>query len=194
MTDRPIIFSGAMVRALLRECQAPGTGKTMTRRLIRMPEGQLPDLSAICRRYMAGDRLWVRESFSEHINDGGCWYWADGNIADQDSERPRPSIHMPRIHSRITLLVTEVKVERLQDISEADAIAEGAPLYVCGHGEITEDELRADPGYANFVNRRMGFAVLWDSLHGAGAWVANPWVVVIRFKPVLRNIDQLEAA
>lgn len=104
------------------------------------------------------------------------------------------SRYMPRWASRLTLLVTAVKVERLQDISEEDAKAEGAGLYVPGHGFITQDELRGDPGYSNFLAPRLGFEVIWTEINGPGAWQANPWVAVITFETHRCNIDKLETA
>lgn len=103
----------------------------------------------------------------------------------------RPSIHMPRWASRLTLDVADVRVQRLQQITEADARAEGAPLYVPGHGRITEAELAADPGYSNYLCYRLGFEDLWNELHGPGSWQANPWVVAVSFSVHQINVDQL---
>ena len=85
----------------------------------------------------------------------------------------RPSIHMPRWASRITLEVTDVKVERLQDISEADAIAEGTPG---GHGAI--------PGYTYNATPTEHYKLLWESINGPGSWEANPWVWCVSFRRV----------
>ncbi len=94
----------------------------------------------------------------------------------------RPSIYMPRKASRITLEVTAVRVERLQDISEADAKAEGADPFVDGHGTLSRAEIDADPGFANFANYRDGYRILWDSIHGDASWPANPFVWVFTFR------------
>jgi hypothetical protein len=117
--------------------------------------------------YSIGDRLWVREAFSyrEAIYSSRdllpCgsprpWYWADGNVADGDCSRPKPSIHMPRWASRLTLTVTDVRVQRLQEISEADAIAEG----VVNDGSIFEIpgcyHFGPDPVTAQHDQRREG--------------------------------------
>jgi hypothetical protein len=108
--------------------------------------------------------------------------------------KARPSIHMPRWASRLTLKVTGVKIERLQEISEADARVEGI-LWVPGHGEITPSELRGDPGYSNFLNCREGFSVLWDTINGRRAsWSSNPWVVAITFEVIKENIDAMDRA
>lgn len=133
-----------------------------------------------------GDRLWVREAFSgPHCMDATdecvavrpskwgegsrIWYWADGNPTHGDWTRPRPSIHMPRWASRILLEVTAVRVERLQDISEADAMAEGV-------GALPIETRHATP--------KADFQFLWESINGAGSWNANPFVWVVEFKRV----------
>lgn len=103
----------------------------------------------------------------------------------------RPPMFMPRWASRITLTVTDVRVERIQDISEADARAEGV-LWVPGHGEISRADLAE--GYTNYLNCRERFHVLWDSLNekrGFG-WASNPWVAVYEFRAANKNIDALE--
>ena len=142
MKERPILFSGAMIRAIL------AGQKTQTRRAAKPVKH--PDLGHICTPGalvlerepqhvidracpygQPGDRLWVREThslleFSISGRAAPVWYWADGNkIPEGDYTRPRPSIHMPRWASRILLEIVSVRVERLQSISEADAEAEG---------------------------------------------------------------------
>src|SRR5580692_1161056 len=116
MTDRPIIFSSAMVRALL------DGRKTMTRRLATSP----------LRKTGMGDRLWVRESVWLNQGDVGA-----GRVRYRATEPDfkgywTPSIHMPRWASRITLEVTGSRIERLQAITERDAQAEGAELAIAG--------------------------------------------------------------
>jgi hypothetical protein len=164
-----MIFSAAMVRALLA-----GT-KTMTRR--RRP----------AVRYKAGDLLWVREALY-CPSGGGWWYRADdapvalvATLPEvpamlawvQRDARSCSPIHMPRWASRLTLLVTGVKLEWLHEISEEDAAAEGMPAPYLGDG---------DPPFQRVtVTRRMQFRNLWDVLHGPGAWDANPWVAAISF-------------
>jgi hypothetical protein len=167
-----------MVRALL-----DGT-KTQTRRVVKpTPEwtGQSGVLSyrgrvglphALCPYGQPGDRLWVRESFSPYEHREGCWYWADGNIAAHDCTKPKPSIHMHRFFSRITLEITEVRVERLRDISPEDCWAEGI------------QEMR-DAGDENGELRgsvKQDYQALWESINGPGSWAANPWVWVVEFK------------
>jgi len=140
-----------------------------------------------------GDRLWVRESFSGpycmEAQDGMAaaapskwahksriWYWADGQPTHGDWTRPRPSIHMPRWASRITLEVTDVKVERLQDISEADAMAEG----IVNAGDDNGYQLADTSHYAGTASE--SYASLWESINGPGSWGANPWVWCVSFK------------
>lgn len=85
----------------------------------------------------------------------------------------RPSIHMPRWASRILLEITGVRVERLQDISEADADSEGVSVV---YGEPFDQ--------ANTITDRRRFELLWESINGPGSWDANPWVWVIEFKRI----------
>ena len=120
-----------------------------------------------------GDRLWVKEThgFVTSDRDGpvhdSLVFRADGN--EGWSGKWRPSIHMPRWASRITLEITGVRVERLQDISEDDAKAEGAPSSIHLPG-------------GRFANEN--FAHLWWSINGDGSWDANPWVWVVEFKRI----------
>lgn len=118
-----------------------------------------------------GDRLWVRETF--HTVDGErAFYRADYNHNPKgDKEHGivwTPSIHMPRWASRITLKVTDVRVERLQDISEKDAWAEGCEGF-------DDDVSGGKSGYCEY-------AELWESINGKGSWEANPWVWVVEFR------------
>lgn len=109
-------------------------------------------------------------------------YKIDGAARDRDW---RPSSHLPRWASRLTLIVTDVRVQRLQDISEEDAIAEGAPKLAVN---INDDLIEHDKGQA-----RVGFIGIWRMLHGADAWAANPWVVAVTFKTIRANVDSAEA-
>ena len=94
---------------------------------------------------------------------------------------------MPRWASRLTLTVTDVRVERLQDISEADAIAEGcAPLsHPMGRADLLWHEIGPDQWQAP----SRWYRTLWDSINGAGAWADNPWVVAVSFDVREGNID-----
>jgi len=148
-----------------------------------------------------GYRLWVREAWRtesrfNHLpprdipRDAKIEYLADGK--DVLDGKYRHGRFMCRWMSRITLTVTEVRVQRLQDISEADAIAEGAGLYVPGHGFITTDNLRDDPGYSNYLSPIMGVQCIWTGINGPGSWEANPWVAAYSFDVHPANIDSME--
>jgi hypothetical protein len=213
MKERPILFSGPMVRALL------DGSKTQTRRIAKPqpPMGtrdvftfhhpsprthywafdgdSLLDWAYPCPQGDLGDRLYVREAW-QHSNhplgpyepDCDVFYRADylddplgadlERSADGIRRQWRPSIHMPRAASRITLEVTGVRVERLQDITESDARSEGAihgPLLPMGWSKV---ECVGDD-----AAMRSRFAVLWDNLAVPGSdWDANPWVWVVEFK------------
>ena len=192
--ERPILFSAPMVRALLA-----GT-KTQTRRKYkpRMPapyevvdEGpdgkpwpfyEHPETMTNyepvpCPYGVPGDRLWVRETFFE-IPDG-VFYRATDPTWDEERENTRvkwkPSIFMRRRQSRLTLEVTDVRVERVQDISAADAVAEGV---LHGFGE----------GVAANVPRAL-YRELWGEINGADSWAANPWVWVVSFRRAATPTD-----
>lgn len=104
--------------------------------------------------------------------DGDGWGWEHG----KSPCRWRPSIHMPRWASRITLEITGVRVERLRDISEADAIAEGIERK-----DSVWKDYRTDGGWSCPIN---SYWSLWDSINGPGSWDANPWVWVVEFKRI----------
>lgn len=203
MTDRPIIFSGPMVQALL------AGRKSQTRRVLKpQPTGPVVYhqtlTSGMCvglerePPYAPGDRLYVREAFSyESLDvdrDGFMppWYWADGNPSSGDFTRPKPSIHMPRWASRITLTVAEVRVQRLQEISEADAVAEGIEQARSGRFyDPTVSRGTAAHLGGMFYGPKPAYEVLWNSLHGPDAWDANPWICAISFTVQKGNIDGL---
>jgi hypothetical protein len=137
-----------------------------------------------CRYGQPGDRLWVREAWRPvhgGYPDQGARYRAD---FDRDQTVWRPSIHMPRWASRITLEVTRVRVERLQDISEADAVAEGVrPDRRC----LPDDDAAAFSRIGKVRGNSFPiarYAALWESINGPGSWDANPWVWVVEFKRV----------
>lgn len=146
MPDMPILFSDAMIRALLEG------RKTQTRRLTSSP----------LAKAQPGDRLWVREAWQRHGSH--VLYRAD-DAAGHITSPWRPSIHMPRSASRLTLLVTSVRRQRLHDITEEDALAEGVTA-------VTEDTVSAF-GIKAKVDRQAThiarFACLWDALNGKGA-------------------------
>ena len=144
--------------------------------------------------YAVGDRLWVRETWAQNANqlsdehmDTSYVYRADGEERALDNGGEKhwtPSIHMPRRASRITLEVTAVRAQRLQDISEQDAAAEGIVTIrrsVMKHGLMDGYGLEGtDPGETQ-TTRRYGFAALWESINGRGSWAANPYVWAYTF-------------
>jgi hypothetical protein len=212
MKERPIIFSAPMVRAIM------SGAKTQTRRAVKVrchsicenDDGKLwpwsedaelaEDFWHQCPFGEPGDRLWVRETWGAlpHMLGGfqreSLRYRADGEYQNErDTWRWRPSIHMPRWASRITLEITDVRVERLQDISEADAIAEGIDgAFVEGgrywrNYSLSDAEAMCAP-MLNFPTE--SYRTLWESINGPGSWDANPWVWVIEFK----KLEQQEQA
>ena len=185
---KPIIFSTEMVRAIL------DGRKTQTRRVIKpqpesMKDGKLPKCP-----YQPGDILWVRETwyYEEHMHEltAGDPDLPSGRYKHRyickasDPDYPvgnkgwRPSIHMPREAARLFLLVKAVRVERLQEITEEDVLAEG-----CGLASWTQDDWP----------KTAGFAQLWDSLNakrGYG-WKNNDWVWVIEFERTEATTDEI---
>jgi hypothetical protein len=142
------------------------------------PPGKEPGI--LCPYGQPGDRLWVRETL-DHDAGRGHFYKATGMyvgpLVDYEKEPPPSiglpcraisSIHMPRWASRITLEITGVRVERLQEISRGDATAEGCPF----------------PNMAKGDDPRQWYTALWGQINGEGSWEANPWVWVVEFKKV----------
>jgi hypothetical protein len=196
MKCRPILFSAPMVRAIL------DGSKTQTRRVVKtrvenasrvgkrgaQAHIESPEALNHCPYGQPGDRLWVRETFGQVGENGRYVYcanpaddyqWGAGKPS-QGGFRWRPSIHMPRVASRITLEITDVRVERLQDISEEDARAEGIT-----DGGCTECGEHEPCGCANpSPDARDAFCWLWQSINGADSWSENPWVWVISFRRV----------
>lgn len=141
-----------------------------------------------CPYGQPGDRLWVREAWAadaqldavapRDLSRGEpILYPADGVTRTSGCSmisqgRGRPSIHMPRWASRILLEITDVRVERLQNISEEQSEAEGVGL------------LRAAPDFDETLTAKQLYEILWDHINGDGAWDANPWVWVVEFKRV----------
>lgn len=145
-----------------------------------------------CPYGQPGDRLWVRETWAYHLyaqaslaDDDGPWvYAADGEPAKQFRlcDRWRPSIHMPRYASRISLKITGLRVERLHDITEADCIAEGIQRY---RGPLRWVRyLDAVTGEPIHNTARDAFKALWESINGPGSWEVNPWLWVISFRRI----------
>lgn len=164
-------------------------------------------------RYAIGDRLWVRENFA-HVgtcDPGFLTYQATypddlkpfgiENVPATLKEagyKWKPCIHMPRAISRLTLIVTGVKVERVQDISNEDAIAEGVGNWRAGWSQ-KEAALAFLRGTEAAVETREGtvaqrlFYLLWTTINGEESWKKNPFVVAITFRIIKANIDAPEA-
>lgn len=238
MTERAILFSAPMARAILA-----GT-KTQTRRLVKSPHASEADdwahvngpvwhsgvagdfgsfghgESVKCPYGAVGDRLWVKETWAAYTGgrtqDGDGWDEFTGKIADMrpdvgayvhsdgivfaadgksSPDRWRPSIFMPRWASRITLEITDVRVERVQVISEDDARSEGLRC-LSKDGGITykygipdRDGLWGTDDYGWpwrewEVDPRAAYRKLWESINGAESWASNPWVFAISFKVI----------
>lgn len=220
MAEKPILFSGPMVRAIL-----DGT-KTQARRVVKPKpvslggpapkvfvhpadaSAEFSDRGGFCVQVTKspygkpGDRLWVRETWADwtdvdsercvvYQSDGLarkvlCDYGGDGDpveLVEETTpiwpvEKWRPSIHMPRWASRLTLNVTGVRVERVQEISHEDCIREGVDS---GRWTACDGKRTLPAGHSNARNR---FRALWDSINadrGFG-WQSNPWVWVIEFE------------
>lgn len=176
-------------------------GSAWSKGMTSIPAVPGHSLSTRCPFGAVGDRIWVRETFQGPLFDYDlmdsyckdptpfekpefCVYKADGVPApefyDADDELHccwRPSIHMPRWASRILLEITDVRVERLNAISQADAIAEGAPP---SHPSI--DCVSQEYGFPDFS--RSWFGQTWQHIYGEESWDANPWGWVIEFKRV----------
>lgn len=228
MKERPILFSGPMVSAIL------DGRKTQTRRIMKPapvwdgqrkehlwscnavrsmvsvekelsePDGWEGFAGSVCPYGAPGDRLWVREAHcigisglpngmgivpikSEAIKPGMKVVYKQGANYGDDPPPWRPSIHMPRWASRLTLEITEIRVQRLQEISEQDAIAEGIER-VGGAASCNpwKNYRLGKPGemamHCSCPTR--SYMTLWESINGPGSWAANPWVWCVSFKRV----------
>jgi hypothetical protein len=179
MREKPILMSAPMVRAILEG------RKTETRRIAKLKLGNHP---ALIDCPYAVDRLWVKETFYH----GDAWYtdphvyewknckrdgkatWVNYAATFEEKGEPRdfnwkPSIFMPRWASRINLNVLSVSVERLHEIDNIGASAEGTP------------DLRT---MENGWDMRRCYLELWEQINGPGSWLANPWVWVVKFERV----------
>lgn len=207
---KPILFSGPMVLAILagQKTQTRRVVKPQPGNDNRIPwpgrKGVVINIrdervSGLSPYGQPGDLLWCRETFSgphcmEATSDlpalpPSRWpadcpihYWADGNPFYGDWTRPRPSIHMPRHASRLTLEITDVRVERLQEISEEDTRAEG--MQAC------RDDWSRHGDFDETLTDRDLFEILWEHINGADSWTANPFVWVIQFRAHQMNVDR----
>ncbi|MBC3230728.1 ASCH domain-containing protein [Serratia fonticola] len=228
MKERPVLFNGDMVRAIL------DGRKTQTRRVMKpqpepcdyvdehgKPRGGHSWPSNIFQMMLhveeelqngkgdwvglvgdacpfgdIGDRLWVRETFMDLTGTGieantglyeGYAYRADtppGSLGDETRKEYKlkwtPSLHMPRKACRLVLEITGVRVERLDDISESDARAEG----IIDGGCLNCGEPEPCGCVSPKPDATDAFAYLWQSIYGEKSWFSNPWVWVIEFKRV----------
>ncbi|EPT1208745.1 hypothetical protein ACVOXU_003891 [Escherichia coli] len=194
--ERGMIFNDEMVRAIL------GGNKTQTRRIVeekfygRAVAAEL--LAKHCPYGQPGDRIWVRETYRVHgkatdvatlvyrASVRNSWTEQTHRVPVEVCNKPvsekwTPSIHMPCWASRILLEITNVRVERLNDISECDARDEGVPPA----GSLLPDH----PGTfltpkGDFAMAKVAFQRLWESIYGEESWNVNPWVWVIEFKRI----------
>lgn len=207
MKERPILFSTFMVQAILEG------RKTQTRRVIKPQPDNEPYFAGKLNMWYAenkpkglsdcpygqpGDLLWVREKTIRNNNSNTYWPVADGYIKTADYEKTIPSIHMPKAAARIWLKVKDVRVERLQDISENDIIAEGVRIPVNGPNNVVfvlgEEnsaisflpERKEGEKYTQFQLLKAFWAELWCKVNGRKSWDANPWVWVVEFEVVSR--------
>lgn len=243
-----ISFQTPMIRAILREIEQPGTGKTQTRRVAKFVTENRGGLFYIHNAhggvigasdadvvaygpnyapYQVGDRLWVREAWRVSKTADAkkprditprlmtTLYEAGGSMGGitkppENSIRPaseyvpdlrypesmpdwvgryRPPMFMPRWASRLTLIVTDVRVQRLQGISEEDARAEGVERDTDGWRDYLM------PATQCCASAKECFRTLWNSINGEKhPWNSNPWIVAVTFRPVLGNIDNIKDA
>lgn len=168
MMEKPIIFTASMVRAILEG------RKTQTRRVIKEMPRCIEDVTLLVCPYTVGMKLWVRETWA--LVRGKDYYYKATTPDDGCNPTWTSPIYMPRWASRLTLEVVSVRVERVQDISEADAKAEGVDMSkscVVSKGRL--------PCYT------LPFRLLWETLHGIDnpkAWERDPFVWVVEFKRV----------
>lgn len=173
MTEHPIIFSTPMVQSILRN------EKSQTRRIVK---GHYLPVVQECLRVNGkwvfstmeydlttpygepGDRLWVRETWN--LAGDVVRYRADFVDESEEKQPWKPSIHMQRKHSRINLEIANIRVEKLNAISEADCCAEG-----CGSKFLRD-------------YKRPKFKKLWEEINGDNSWELDPWVWVVEFKRV----------
>lgn len=212
MKERPIIFNAEMVRAILED------RKSQTRRVVKPQPGPIPDeikrvsndngywwscsvvrqmiqlreMSCFCPYGTVGDRLWVRETWglSGHNRVEYRAFPADGKDFRCVSLW-KPSIHMPRWASRITLEIKSVRVERVQDITEGDAKAEGCSEWIPCSVYTGLKGVRIG-GAARKGTHKEYFELLWNSINskrGYG-WSSNPWVWVIEFEKLEENENE----
>ncbi|HBT3205149.1 TPA: hypothetical protein MBF54_001477 [Klebsiella aerogenes] len=207
MIERGMIFNGEMVRAILdgrktqtrRPVKLPVHDKNLGCELAGNElAGELSAGNYLNSAFgKPGDRIWVRETFRVHsratdvatlvykASVRNSWTEQTHRVPVSVCNKPAtpekwtPSLHMPRLASRILLEITDVRVERLREISQADAEAEGVGKLKKGFWKNYQ------PGWTEFqLTARGSFATLWKSIYGDESWYADPWVWVIEFKRI----------
>lgn len=230
--ERPILFNTSMVKAVLAR------QKTQTRRIVKNHSRLSQDISKVdlrkwvnehpdyirsfCPYGKPGDILWVRESWMQYYVDGpppekydadgwGVYvYKADDPPASEKLlEHWRPSIHLPKSGSRIWLRIKDVRIERLQEISEADAKAEGIDWYIDFESDqeyfycyplkekgkcrtisgqaVLDGSYISDQVFNIKQPAKFSYQTLWEHINGFGSWEDNPWVWVVEFEVLSTN-------
>lgn len=213
--ERPILFSSEMVKAILNG------SKTQTRRALALqPLEMLTKLppwndtvtrqwngckvwfalmqrnpnrgtAFRCRFGEVGNHLWVRETWRRDSRDGQCFYRAACVYPERFIWKP--SIFMPRSASRITLEIVSVRVEKLQDITEADAVAEGCIPCMEHSADCNNDYCALAGGVGDcdgsMVSGKMLYRSLWESINGKGSFEKNPWIWVIQFRKIPNRLE-----
>lgn len=229
MANRPILFSGPMVRALLAGKKAQTRRANHLQRLRRFgavtefgrsdtpgydwhfrdKDKRWHDLrhGALLKYlpWQVGDRLYVRETWApldrlthndpgpQALADRG-FYQADGSTVAGEIARWTPAIHQPRWASRLTLTVTDVRVERLQDCSVADALAEGVVEFFRGPDRLdwpaaSDVDIIAAASVSGIDGPVEMYRDLWEHINGPGSWAANPWVAAYTSTVARENVD-----
>lgn len=219
MADRPIIFSAPMIRALLggrktqtrRAMKPQPTGLPRDARLY-YSSGKLSctsfvtpggpwfgvfhdDGKAVRQTHYVGDRLWVKEAWTKYFDTSPfAVYRANyDDLPLPPTVKWKSPLFMKRCDSRITLTVTDVRVQRLQEISEEDARAEGISPLPAGRYYCGEDE----DGPITAKSAITAYGWLWNSINGERPgchWQDNPWVCAVSFTVHRVNIDQMKEA
>lgn len=201
MKERPILFKTEMVKAILEG------RKTQTRRVVKINirreiEGNSPTCFSVfdksglqyynkkldepltaesfCPFGEVGEILWVKETWSPLVVGGGknfdlISYKANGDIPSADGWEP--SLFMPKSACRLKLRITNIRCERLNDITEEDAKKEGVEPIENGYKQYIKTRLDKVTEYASY-----SFMTLWESINGKDSWKKNPWVWVIEFE------------
>ncbi|MBB3947092.1 hypothetical protein GGQ73_003056 [Rhizobium skierniewicense] len=219
MVERAILFNGTMVAALLagRKTQTRRALKPPYGTLELTSNGWKP----IHTKVHVNDRLYVCETHFRYGHwepkgtaktKGGKqkWHFVEDSavvvfdapaefrkgMSNADPYTPawhkRPGRFMFRKHSRLTLKITDVRIERLQDISETDAVAEGC-FKGKASGRVFNSATAMHLGGDEWSNARDWYADLWERINGLNSWDANPWVVAYTFVTINANIDQVAA-